>query len=472
MRNIYNHSALLLLSLFALTACQHDSLISISNFSHNEMIHYPVPLLRGTLPIQADSITLLNKTTGQKVHGLIHHGKFILLPELVPGKNKLELRSGTERRMITLTYKPNTNSYRLKIFYVTDNTGITDYETPQIDDPQNFVAKISTGFKLLQTFIADDFNRKGLPRKTFNLEFDQNGELIIHKITSSKSRKWFHENPSFKWYGEIVSLMGKTKHPKDKILKIAFVNVTNFDKEQGKVVGDVSLNSKYGALFGSGSLYTWPDNLQDVFRAFSDSASINPSAQCDNSYNRWTHGAMASTSLGEILHEIGHGTGLPNSTLNMSIMGNGYNYFSRSFTHVEAPEKSQETTLEFQTGDLPFWSSAYADILWHDHFFNPEKKKPQKKNLPAIHLNDAKDSVLIATEYGIRGMILYNFNNGNLQFREEDATIYKDSKPQRIALAVKNIQKQVNNPLFTVLAYDEFGNKNSLHVWSEQMLQP
>ena len=171
--------------------------IQLANYTDGTTIRHPVLLIRGTLADpNADSVTIINKSSNRRtrrMEGLAHKGNFKVLTELVPGPNRLLIRSGKDELALTLNYKPQTNPYIVRIFYLTDNTGSTEYQTPVENDPQDYRDKLDTAAKLMQTFTAERMYDLGFGRVTFNLEFDEEGRVSVHILKADDPAERYHK---------------------------------------------------------------------------------------------------------------------------------------------------------------------------------------------------------------------------------------------------------------------------------------
>jgi len=206
--------SLLLLALFASPfASAATPPITITNYKPDEEIRYPVPLIKGTLDDAAvTEITLINtssKRDTREMNGLAHKGQFKVMTELLPGENKLIFRSGKNEFPLTLRYKPQTTPYFVRAIYLTDNTGDTTYETPLEKDPQDYAAKLDTALKLMQTFTAERMNDLGFGRTTFNLEFDNNGKVIVHLHQGALPAADYYAMKDLAWYDKTYRELDK-----------------------------------------------------------------------------------------------------------------------------------------------------------------------------------------------------------------------------------------------------------------------
>ena len=163
--------------------------IAVTNYANGETVRYPLVLLRGTLgDATLESVTVVNESSKLDSRDMAGHaskGRFKALAELVPGKNRLVVRADKSRIPFLLTYKPQTSPYKIRAVVFSDKTGDPTYDTPFKDDSQDYKAKWDAALKLMQTFTADEMYRQGYGRKTFNLELDGNGKVVV--CASSKT---------------------------------------------------------------------------------------------------------------------------------------------------------------------------------------------------------------------------------------------------------------------------------------------
>src|SRR5262249_31611255 len=205
--------------------------------------------------------------------------------------------------------------------YMTDYTGSTVYETQKVNDPQDYQAKLDTALKLAQTFTAESLNDKGLGRKTFKLELDSEGKVIIHTIRAPESAAYYQARTENQIYSEIYDWIDQ-QFPMDTGKNLVVLAFTRYDQVKKQWLGDASLGGGGMALRGNIILFTCPSSLQDVPRALSDATRVGPSVGRDAS-GRNTLWSLASSNLGVQLHEVAHTFDLDHSTDPLSIMSGG-----------------------------------------------------------------------------------------------------------------------------------------------------
>ncbi len=386
--------------------------IQVTNYAPGETIRYPVPLIRGTLAdTTLETVTVVNESSTRdtrQMTGLAFRGRFKALAELVPGENRLVIRAGGSELRLTLTYQPQTNPYRVRVLYVTDSSGSTEYQTPLRSDRQDFRGKLDTAAKLMQCFTAECLHDAGLGRRTFNLELDEQGKVQVHVVRGDKTMAEYHKLDGGQLYDEMYKLWPRTlPHPTARNLIIpAF---TRFDPATQKTYSHTALGGGQQALFGGGTLYSWPDSLPRAQAAFMDATPVDPTQVLSDSVGRHTFWANASTTIGAALHELGHTFGLPHSTDPQDIMTRGIDRFNRFFTLVEPPDAGRRTSYVFKEDEIGYWAPVSAQFLVATRFFALDDRKWSEDNTIALRLDTAARSVVVSSGNGVRFIGLYQY---------------------------------------------------------------
>ena len=380
-----------------------DEEIQVVNFTDGTEIDYPVALLRGRLSDESSTeivcTNLSSQKTSRQLHGDAWKGQFKVLAELVPGENKLELTSGEYKTTLKLNYKKNSNPLVVRMIYMTDSTGDTDFQTPYKNDPQNFKGKLDTALKLMQCFTAETMNDAGLGRKTFNLELDDNGDVIVHVFKGKQTAEEYCSGSDQEWYSKVYQEV--TPHfPWYNGKNLIIPAYTRFDPETKKVKCHTALGGGCQALFGSGCMYTWPDSLDGVVKAFTDSTPIDGKHFHDDSAFRSVYWAAAATTIGAALHELGHTWGLPHSTEPRDIMTRGIDQLNRFFVMREAPSKENDDWLENIDDEAANWSPISAAALNVNPFFQDEPPVDDEGEVKIQLIDDGK-TVKLEAENGI-----------------------------------------------------------------------
>jgi hypothetical protein len=103
----------------------------------------------------------------------------------------------------------------------------------------------------------------------------------------------------------------------------------NYVNIQNKTKANPSLGSGFLALLGNGCFYALPKRVDEVTDALCNKTVVDTSALLDDSNYRKTYGGCFSTTLGSLIHEIGHIFDLGHTE--KGLMGNDIDHVHRFF---------------------------------------------------------------------------------------------------------------------------------------------
>lgn len=451
---------------------QSGAAIRLANCTGGETLRYPVALLRGTLSdASAPGVTLVNTSSRRgtrEMAGLAHQGRFKVLAELVPGENKLVVRSGEAELPFTLHYKPQTNSCVVRVIYFTDRSGKTDYQTPVENDRQHFRGKLDTAMKLLQTFTAESLHDQGLGRATFNLELDDEGKVKVHVLQGDLSIEQYHRMSGGELYGHIAGKLG-TKLPHKTATNLVIPAFTRFDPQTKKVYAHTALGGGNLALFGGGDLFAWPNSLADAQKAFMDPTPVDPNKLFSDSVGRHTFWANASTTIGAALHELGHTFGLPHSSDAHDIMTRGIDRLNRFFTFVEPPHAGSKEPYEFKDDEVACWSPVSAGALAPNRFFALDGRRWSDEDRSGVSLDAANRAVIVESDYGVRyiGVNIYGKDFGTAAVYPQFICVEK-APPKKVVVPIAHLGRKMATASVSIHVLDDQGH--SRWVTMEQLL--
>jgi hypothetical protein len=428
----------------AIPANRADGAIKISNFTPGETIRYPVPMLQGTLDnASAKSIVVTNESSkgkSREITSLAEGGRFKALTELVPGENRLTLTSGNERASFVLNYKPQTNKHFIRAVLFTDNTGDTRYDSPVPNDPQNYKGKYDTIMKIMQSFTAEWMNHYGYGRKTFNLEFDKDGQVVVHIVKGKKPADWYKYDVANRGdlYGTVTREVGASL-PDAPSVDCVLISFSSVDPKTGKSLAYTALGGGKIALFGGACVYAFPDSLADVQKAFMDATPVDGKKFVDDSAGRSTMWGVASTSIGAMMHEIGHSMGLPHVIDGRGIMRRGFDNFGRNFVFQDPPSKRNKAPVKFKESETGYWSPVSAAALIPSVWLRVDKQ-PEVANAesPTVMLSPDGKEFIITSPVGL-GFVGYEIGGAAKDFIQID----QKAIPNKLTLPVSKLTPEL-----------------------------
>lgn len=438
--------------------------IRLTNHESGTTVRYPVPLLRGELTdASLKSVTVVNQSSKRdtrEMKGLAHQGRFKALAELVPGENKLLIRAGKHTLPLTLTYTPQTNSHVVRIIYLTDKDGHTDYQTPLESDPQDFAAKLDTAMKLMQCFTAESLNDFGLGRRTFHLEFDGRGKVKVHVVRVDHDLAHLHTFDGGRLYSYAGQMIRK-KLPRGKFKSLVIPAFTRLDSKTGKLYCHTALGGGNQALFGGGDLFAWPSRLADVQKAFLDARRVDPKKIFSDSVGRHTFWAIASTTIGAALHELGHTFSLPHSRHPHDIMTRGIDRLNRFFTFVEPPHARRNKPYEFKDNEVGIWAPVSAVGLWPCRWVALDAREWKGPSKTDFTLDKKALTLNIACPNGIRALVFHKRN----AFTHFPVPVNAPA-PKQMSIPLGWIGRQLRTDNFRLRVFDAEGHIPALDMRS------
>lgn len=440
--------------------------LAISNFSDGETIRYPVPLLIGTLAdTTVSEVTITNDNAKdpelRTITGVAHEGRFKAVTELVPGENRLELSAGGEKLTFTLNYQKQTNPHVIRAVYFVDNTGDTRFETPFGEADQDYAGKFDAAMKLMQSFTAEWMKHYGYGRRTFNLELDADGKVVVHVVKGEKPADWYRYE-----VGGVGNLYGVISREVDKALpespsiECVLIGFSKIDRNTGKSVAYTALGGGKVALFGGACMYSFPDSVADIQKAFVNPMPIDPKMWVSDSAGRHTMWSIASTSIGAMMHEVGHSMGLPHTVDWRDMMTRGMDHIGRNFVFYDPPSKQAAEAKYFKDDKIGYWSpesaASLAPTVWLDMDGTTAGKTA---HATTIELSDDGAEIVVSSPHGI-GFLGYEVPGAARDF----VYIDQSDRPRELRLPLRKALDAVGDKPGQIRAIDGNGVMKTMRL--------
>ena len=303
-----------------------------------ENLCYSLALIRGRAPSACTFVSVRNQKK-QSSEWPIVAGEFRAVVELMRGRNKLEFDAAGQKKTLFLIHEPRTTRLRVTPVYVICSGHDGYFQGPRSEDrsPESAATRIGLGARLLQTLTAEKLREAGYGRKTFQLERDLDGAecLVMHSTLNVDRARAMNQRGL--WELIARELMTGPLASKDRKY-LAFLSCTRYrgapnprthEDTLARTQGHVALGGGGLALFGSACLHTWPTCMAQILPRFLDATIVDTEQLMDDSNYRGTHGGCLATTLGSVLHELGHTFDLGHTR--EGIMGRGFDYVDRVF---------------------------------------------------------------------------------------------------------------------------------------------
>lgn len=379
--------------------------LAVTNYESAETLRYPLVLLRGTLPdATLDRVTVVNASSTRSTREMVgnaHRGRFKALAELVPGKNTLRIAAGEATATFVLHYQPQTNPYKVRAVHFTDRTGDPTYQTPFTDEPQDYRAKWDASLKLLQTFTADEMHRLGHGRRTFNLELDDDGNVMVHVVKGRGSFEELQQMSGGAAYGASTQAIAEQlpKGPFKDVVNVAF---SRHVKETGRATAYAALGGGDTALMGGACFYTWPTGVARIHDTFMSVAQIDERLFHADDIGRYAVWATAATTIGSGLHELGHALTLPHTrNYGNGIMRRGADTLNRYLGFVDPPCRWHKESREFKDGEEPCWSDVCAAALAPSRWLALDARDYTDENTIRFELDVRTSELVVRSDNGL-----------------------------------------------------------------------
>ena len=244
--------------------------------------------------------------------------KFIykVFVNLVEGENLISFKTENSSLEIKLFYRrePLEYEHHIRVLYVVCNDDNGDFQAPSDSNNScdSALKRISLNVKLLQSLMSEILFKKFGVHKTFqfikkdlvcelfksNLNLDQALNMESRDLFLYLAKEIASNSDLFAKDCKYVAVLSFTRY--DPSLK------TNSNDIFENLKGFCALGAEWLAVYGTASLYTWPESLKDLRICLNDYTVIDETKFINDTAFRNTRWAAYSTSLGSLLHELSH----------------------------------------------------------------------------------------------------------------------------------------------------------------------
>ncbi|CAN7984856.1 unnamed protein product, partial [Ixodes hexagonus] len=324
----------------------------IINLKPNEVLQRSLTLVRGRYIGNdcIDTVLVLNLSDGcdrSAVVWPVVRGVFKMFVSLVPGINIIHFSHGDISQDLVLRYEQPPLSFGkyVRLVYVVcqDDPDKGCFQGPPEEDCsiESALKRIALGARILQAVFAETLSAAGFESKSFRLEHRSSlNTPVVHifrtKLVAAEACSMTAEDL---WTHLAMELMDSDLRDSGNCKFLAFVSWTRYRTDveptsQSEVLSHTSGHVMIGAgglaLCGTGCLYTWSPDVQELPRRLGDDSKVDRLKYMDVSNYRGTLSACYSSSLGGVLHELGHIFDLVH--VDKGIMGHGFHDLSLLYT--------------------------------------------------------------------------------------------------------------------------------------------
>lgn len=232
------------------------------------------------------------------------------------------------------------------------------YFTPSDREPEpGYQQRLDAIMEDIRAFYRDGMEQAGFGPKTFDLDRDKEGKLILHLVKGKKPEKNYHKPDAEKVLAECRPGLKAAGISLEAETVLIFCNLANWDEKARTF-------SHHSPYYGYGNHLCFA--LDSVIQNLDDIPKKEPMLD-DDEYGKMSLGKFNTIFIGGIAHELGHALSLPHcgerwneKSRGTSLMGAG-NHTYREERRREGPGSFLTMASAMKLASNPLFSKADTD---------------------------------------------------------------------------------------------------------------
>lgn len=321
--------------------CKNHS-IEVKGFGESFLVNRRIVQLSGSVksPCSCDSVEIRRTNDGSTWKVPLFNKSFKQLISLITNcENIFELRYCDVQLSIHLEHKSIEKVIHdvQPIYIITKNHDGRFQSTH--DDVTNGIdaalVKIDLALELAQCIFSSKLNEGKFGERSFVLQKCR----VFRSDLETKAARALNQWDLYDLIADEL-LLKEGIDIRNRRKFVGFLSCTKFeglkaDEEysyvniKAKTSASPALGGNFLCLMGSGCFFSWPNEIEEVVPAFKSKQKVDLTQVLDDSNYRRTYGGCFASSLGALVHEMGHIFDLAHTET--GLMGNDIDYIHRFF---------------------------------------------------------------------------------------------------------------------------------------------
>lgn len=307
--------------------------------SFGESFNRSIVQIEGSIrnPCTCEFVEIKRLNDGSCVNVQVFSKNFKHLVGLLQGcVNEIELAYCQVRTTIILQHKVVQDSmFDVQPLYIINKNHDGKFQSNEPSHgPVEALVKIDVAMSLAQCMFSSKLSESGCGEKSFAF----NRCRVFHSDLSVDEARKLNQ---WDLYDSIAEeIFTKERQVIDRRKFVGFLSCTSFaglsegeEYSYANIKAKTSANPALGGgflcLMGSGCFFSWPNDIAGVAKAFSNKQKVDLRTLLDDSNYRCMYGGVFSTTLGSLIHEMGHIFDLAHTET--GLMGNDIDFIHRFF---------------------------------------------------------------------------------------------------------------------------------------------